>query len=294
MIRLARRTPPILAVLSLVAAFFTAHPAAAGSSATSQTGAPGLPSVQQAGQVPASPVGPQETARLATAVGFIDVAGLKLGAPLASVQPLLKGINPKFAFEPQVEIIWPGSRPPPNAPRSLKFLRATAVQGNSSEEFYLEFAQAPNPAVVIKINRQNNFELGKGPSFDNIVAGLRKKYGPESAINTTTPPGTFVARWFFDERGQALRGNLANQIFDSCRGADTQPTNQGLCSTLTVLNANVQADGSGVVISMIVNATNEPLKFNAQETTNALLSKVQQDVARQQQNEASQRAAPKL
>jgi hypothetical protein len=263
--------------------------------------------VQQPGQAPATPLGPQETARLAAAAGFMDVAGLKLGAPLAGVEPLLKSLNPKFTFRPQVEIIWPLDRagietqPPPTAPKSVRHLAAEVQDGKYTEAWGIQFAEHPNPAVVITIRRTVSYAQGTGPALDGLLEAVRKKYGPESATNASlmipnSSQRAFVGRWYFDERGQALRGNVGNQLYGSCQGVGIQIAagNPGLCGTLTILNVNAQATGNGVVHTLMVDVTNHPLEYAAQETNRAYLRRVEEERAAQQQKGASQRAVPKL
>ncbi len=282
--------------------------APAAPSTPAQAGQGGSAAVQQPGQAPATPLGPQETARLAAAAGFIDVAGLKLGAPLASVEPLLRTLNPKFTFRPQVETIWPLDRagiemqPPPTAPKSVRELAAEVIDPPYTEAWGIVFAEHPNPAVVIAISRAISYAQGRGaPAIDSLVEGLRKKYGPESATDATamipnSSQRAFVGRWYFDERGQALRGNLGSQLYGSCLGIvyQFQPGNPGLCGTLTVLDANVQASGNGIVNSLRVTVTNKPLGYVAQETNKAYLREYEEERAKRQQSGAAQRPGPKL
>lgn len=282
-------------------------PAASAPAAPAQAGQGGSPAVQQSGQASATPIGPQETARLAAAAGFIDVAGLKLGAPLASVEPLLKGLNPKFTFRPQVEIIWPLDRagiemqPPPTAPKSVRELAAEVQDGSYTEAWGIQFAEHPNPAVVITMRRSIQYRQGAGPGLDGLVESVRKKYGPESATDASqmisnSSQRAFAGRWYFDERGQALRGNLGSQLFRTCQGVGTQiaPGNPGLCGTLTILDVNVQASGNGVVNTLMVTATNHPLEYTAQETNKAYLRQYEEERAKRQQTGAAQRPGPKL
>ena len=280
-----------------------AQPAAGATQSGSRSPAspPGSSSVRQTGDTPAAAASAQETARLAAALAYIDVAGVKLGAPLAEAQKVLTATNPSFRFTPQIETPWPlrGGQPPPNAPKSVLNLRAELGTGgrDGSESFELAAAVHPNPPVVVQIARSMNFPGNSGPSFDNMVAGLRKKYGPESAVDTTAANDnnirTFDAKWFFDERGQVLSGNLGAQVARGCSVA-VQPTNVGLCGTLTLLHAYVQASGAGVVDAVRVTTKSNPLEFSAHATTQAYLRQVEEGMARQQLQESSQRQVPKL
>jgi hypothetical protein len=282
-------------------------PAAPATAPPAQAGQGGAPSVQPSGQVPVTLHSPQETARLAAAASFMDVAGLKLGAPVAGVESLFKSLNSKFKFRPQVEIIWPADRagiekqPPPTAPKSLRYVAAEVQDGSYTEAWGVQFAEHPNPAVVVTIKRTISYAQGTGPALDGLLEAVRKKYGPESATNASlmipnSSQRAFVGRWYFDERGQALRGNVGNQLYGSCQGVGMQipQGNPGLCGTLTILNVNAQATGNGVVHTLMVDVTNHPLEYGAQETTKAYLRQVEEERAAQQQKGASQRPAPKL
>lgn len=244
-------------------------------------------------QQAAGVAGREKTAQLAAAVGFLDVAGLKLGSPLADAQKVLKGVNPKFSFfTDNVEIVWPTNQPPPNAPRSLTNARAEWVDNANSERFSLTAAAHPNPHVIIGIERQVQYGPGTGPNMDNIVAGLRKKYGPESVLAPYLPKETWRATWFFDERGQVLRGNVVNSLA-GCGGLGTQSP-VGLCATLTVMNVGIDGDSSRTVLSMLVKVQSHPLTNNAEETKQAFLAQTAEQLRLRQQKESSQREGPKL
>jgi len=268
------------------------------SAATPAQGAP----VVQTGAAPTEVGTPDSTARLADSLGWTDIAGLKLGMPTSAVEAVLRSINPKLEIRPVIEAIWPidrsntGAPIPPTAPRSTTAIAASHVEpGQGSEAIQIQAAGHPNPAVVIKIDRTVNYDEGTGPGFDNIVEGLRKKYGPESIIKAEMSTGfnkSLALRWFVDERGQALRGNLVAPLKDVC---DPHPSPvPGLCGTLTVIDAAVQAGGSGIVRSISVTVGNSPLLKSAREATEAYLRQVDEDRAKRQQIESSQRATPKL
>ncbi len=71
-------------------------PGAAQSGSRSSAFPPGSSNVRQTGDTPAAAASAQETARLAAALAYIDVAGVKLGAPLAEAQKVLNSTNPSF------------------------------------------------------------------------------------------------------------------------------------------------------------------------------------------------------
>lgn len=273
-------------------------PAATPASAQPAGAQSGSPNVRQTGNVGAATFSAQETARLAAAAAFLDVAGLKLGSPVGEAEKVLRGINSRFQIQPTIQIVWPDDRsnievqPPPTAPRSLQTLQATWVAGSNSEAFVIQAAVHPNPPVITSIERSFNYAPGAGPNFTTIVEGLRKKYGPESAVQPYAPANVFRARWFFDDRAQPLRGNLAAQLFPSCMEGSSNAIE--LCSTLTVLNVSVDADQSGGVIALRVQVANSQLLRNADEVTQAYLRQVDEERAKRQQKDSSQRQGPKL
>jgi hypothetical protein len=243
----------------------------------------------------------ETTTRLAQAAMFIDVAGLKLGMPLRDAPAVLKGLNLRPLREPQVEIVWPldssgvEKMPPPNAPRSIYLLEYEARDNQGLTEYVeLTGAKHPNPSVVTQIDRKVVYRPGQGPARAAVAAGLRQKYGPESLL-VLDQPTQFMLRWYFDDQRQALQGNLAKQHAACGAGARGGAVdNQGLCPTLTVVDALISNDGAGAVMELTVRAVSRPLNRSAEEATQTFLR--QTDEARREQRsiESSKRAAPKL
>jgi hypothetical protein len=170
----------------------------------------------------------------------------------------------------------------------------TAVPGQSSEVLQLQAAAHPNPAVLTVIERTLNYDEGKGPNFDVRRDGLRKKYGHESGndfemINSAMK--SVRMRWYFDERGQPLRGNLAGSLKGCTSHEGTPP---GLCATVTIVEADLQAGGSGIVRTLRVRLGNNPLLKSARFATDAYLREVDENRARRQRDESTQGGTPKL
>jgi hypothetical protein len=271
---------------------------------TPQAGQPAQAApVLQPGRIAASGGTPEDTAKIAASLGYLDVAGIKLGMPLTNTMALLKTINPKFQVTPHTEIMWPldlsntAAQPPADAPRSVTDVRAETydTKGNV-ESFQIQFAKHPNAPGVIGIHRKLGWAPGTGPAIDNLVNDLRTKYGPESLITSQTTNNAqreITLRWYFDPAGVKLQGNLAQQPTANCNVSLAGPA-PGLCGTLVVLDAAISAPGNGVVGTLLVDVESHPLTDSARRATENYMKAVDEERAKRQRNDASGRAAPKL
>ena len=261
------------------------------------------PAQPQAGAIAGADSTPEATAKIAASLGYLDVAGIKLGMPLNNTLALLKQIIPKFQTKPQTEIMWPldrsntAAQPPPNAPVSVISVYAETLDGKGNvETLRVDFAKHPNAPVAIGIHRKLGWAPGAGPVIDNLVNDLRKKYGPESLITNQTTNNAqreMTLRWYFDPNGVKLQGNLAQQPTSNCFVVLAGPA-PGLCGTLVVLDAAVLAPGNGVVNTLMVNVASHPLTDSARRATEAYLKAVDEERANRQRNDATGRPAPKL
>ena len=261
----------------------------------------GPTSVVQSGAAPRVAGTAETTAKHAQAAMFVDVAGLKLGMPLKDAPAVLKSLNLRPMREPQVEIVWPldnsgvEKNPPPNAPRSVYLVEYVATDNQGISEYVeLYAAKHPNPSVITSIQRKVVYRAGQGPVRDTVLAGLRQKYGPESLV-VSNQPTNLVLRWYFDEQRQALQGNLAKQE-SACGGGAHGGVrdNDGLCPTLTVLDASIANTGAGVVMELVVHAVSRPLDRSAEEATQTFLRQTDEARREQQRLDSTKRAAPKL
>jgi hypothetical protein len=278
--------------------------------ATQPPASPGAPAAAPAGATAGgaatTPSGtPESTASAAKAAGFIDVGGLKLGMPLQAVEAAIRALNPGLKSQaPNIMVVWPYDQnnptltAPADAPRSVQTVgyELRTPQGRILESVALTFALHPNPAVVTNISRQVNYEQGKGPSIDTVIQSLRAKYGSESVVLVNTSSGisrNVVFRWLYESGNQPLRGNLAERL-RTCTTSGRDPGDGTRCGGVVALDANVSADGNGIVEGFGVRTASHPLTVSAAEATDAYLRQVAEERAKRQRDESSQRAAPKL
>jgi hypothetical protein len=215
---------------------------------------------------------PQGTAAIAAKVGFMEVAGIKLGMPVKdAVKELKNMIGPP---EILTTAIVPPFTAPADAPKGNEQITASAKDGKGdSETIELLSTLSPNAELVRSIKQKLDFSNGSGPNFDSVLADLRKKYGPESLVMaqaSTTEINTLLLRWYFDPDGHSLQGSAAQKEW-SCteRGDNGGPA----CSTLTVLEILIQADGIKQVYALTEQAQSYPLDRSAEDATQAAASK---------------------
>ena len=164
---------------------------------------------------------PEGTAKIAAKAGFLDLVGIKLGMPVKEAVDALKAHN--AGFKPAPNILYeyealPGVVMTPElvAPNPAG---PTALAG---DYFNLFVTYAPNEAFLWGIVRNLGFgRQDNRPTVENTLAGLRKKYGPES----TRQPGGERLIWIYDAQGQQVMGAKADDIYSKC--SQTWAVNSG-------------------------------------------------------------------
>ena len=155
---------------------------------------------------------PEGTAKIAAKAGFLEVVGIKLGMPVKDAQSALKAFNAGYNAGPitlrEYEAL-PGvvmtpvlHAPNPGGPNAT-----------NGDDFNLLITYAPNEAYVWGVVRNMGFGTNATrPPVDSTVAGLRQKYGPESAQQ----PGATRLIWIYDAQGQQVTGQKALDIYNTC------------------------------------------------------------------------------
>ena len=154
---------------------------------------------------------PEGTAKIAARAGVLDLVGIKLGMPAKEAIEALKAHNANFKPTPitlrEYEAL-PGVvmtpvllAPNPGGPNAV-----------SGDDFTLFITYAPNDAFLWGISRNLGFGRQESrPTVENTLAGLRKKYGPESTQQVNSR-----LIWIYDAQGQQVMGAKANDIYSKC------------------------------------------------------------------------------
>ena len=242
----------------------------------------------------------------------LDVAGVKIGMSMNDAVAALKADNPRFYIN-VVSHQWEGFSAPLHP---FVLAQSTGDQPGDSENISLLLTMAPGPEQVWGIDRLCGYRAGNRPSAVNVVAALRKKYGPESV-----PPGpslqTQNLAWVFDESGSTLPEDKARQALATCGtmlqthfGNNDDPTSYREvqtgkyapqdCGGIIVIKANVQSTllnpgtSDYVAYSLDVQMTRYSMYRTAIEATRAVVGAAAQARDQGAAGDANQRGAPKL
>jgi hypothetical protein len=261
---------------------------------------------------------PQGTNALAASAGFVDILGIKLGMPAEEALATLKASYPAskitLARTPDYESAWyTVERENP----SHKWVHEIDVDPNGpGDKISVGLSLPPSKQVVHSISRATF--LKEAVAVENIVAALRKKYGPETygvdyRMGGITPfdgpEKQFL--WVYDSQGnrvkpEALTKNAtvcsmggaadsgASQITLGTRPYQTSTLNSSPCWTLVVLRAAIQpvspAQGiSGQTRSFTVAAANWPLITSGANALYAFLDQGARSLAAKQAEDAKKR-----
>jgi hypothetical protein len=181
------------------------------------------------------------TAKIAASAGYLDVAGVKLGMPVAEAVAALKTYNAKFKID---AFVWPVtgviSRDfthllPTELVHMLVAREGLERIGMVEPEIIeVDLTPYPNAPVVYGVSRHLRWNPGTGPSMSNVVASLRQKYGPETGPTSRAAfaSDTSIIRdlyWAYDGQGrllslaQLLPHVLSSTQLEAARGGRYEP-----------------------------------------------------------------------
>lgn len=262
---------------------------------------------------------PEATAKIAAKAGFLDVVGIKLGLPLKAAVDAVKAHNSNLKLEPQAKLEFEALPGVVMTPVIASTKNVSQPSDPGAEYLGLLLTYAPNEAFVYGVWRDFWFTKQESrPPVDTIVAGLRKKYGPESVRNEDT-----LLLWLFDAQMQQVMGAEALDIWKKCanhwmtgavydqgnilrqvtRGYyivnDGRDYHGGICHSHSLVQATYSADrppgaSQPLIMNVKVQASNRQLEASGVTATNALLTREAGKLAEKRKAEASKRAGPKF
>jgi hypothetical protein len=269
---------------------------------------------------------PQGTARLAASSGFVDILGIKLGMPAEEALAMLKAKNPtaRITFERtrDYESAWIWNLPRTDPKREFVTMINVEPTQMPGDNVSVSLSIPPSKQVVQGISRTT--QLQAPVAIENIVAGLRKKYGTETAGVNFKPNGipifdgiskTLV--WVFDTEGRQLGAETIAKETSGCAngmiGGMGAPTvsirrfksddrvysldqlKQIRCYGYVILTAMILTDGPtlpelrGTTRSFSVTVYHWPLIANSANAFYAFLDQNAQRDARKADQDAKQR-----
>src|SRR5437867_9464847 len=263
---------------------------------------------------------PEATAKIAAKAGFLDVVGVKLGMPAKAALDAVKAHNGNLKMEPmtmqQYEAL-PGVVMTP----VLASTRNTSTASDQGMEYFgLLLTVPPNEAFVWGVWRDFSFgKVESRPTVETTLAGLRKKYGQESAIDVNTR-----IFWLFDAQGQQVLGQKARDIWQKCvnhwivgtavynngyvdrqlvkgyyHPSDGKDYNGGICHSHSFVNVEYMADvpqgmSTPLVMNVKLSASNRQLEASGVTAAHTLLTREATKLAEKRREEAAKRAGPKF
>ena len=259
---------------------------------------------------------PQATAEIAAKAGVLDVVGIKLGMSLNAALDAVKA-HGNIKLEPKSKLEYealPGVVMTPVL--AGKNLGLASDEG--SEYLGLLLTYAPNETFVYGVWRDFWFGTKESrPPVDTILAGMRKKYGPESVREDT------LLLWLYDAQKQQVMGAKAADIWKKCAnhwmtGAEYDPGNiqrqvtrgyytvsdgrdyhSGACHSHALVQARYSADtpagaSQPLIMNVKIRATNHQLEASGVTATHALLTQEANKLAEKRQAEAGKRSGPQF
>jgi hypothetical protein len=259
---------------------------------------------------------PEATAKIAAKAGFLDVVGIKLGMPVKEALAAVKAHNANIKMEPKAKLEF-------EALPGVVMTPVLVGQGKTSDQglegIGLLLTYAPNEAFVYGVWRDFSFlKTENQPPVDTILAGMRKKYGPESVRDENTR-----LLWVFDAQKQQVMGAKAKDIWAKCanhwmtgavydigninrqvaRGyysvSDGRDYNGGICHSHSLIEAIYvaapqQRSSQPLVMNVKVTAANHQLEASGVTATHTLLAREANKLAEKRREEAGKRAGPKF
>jgi hypothetical protein len=261
---------------------------------------------------------PQATAKLAASAGYLDIVGIKLGMPAKQALEAMKADNPAFKIELQnVDFYWDCatkrvcdlSGQKKQWPSAIKGeVARTEAKGSETLEAHLTLP--PNSQVVSYLSRTVIFPNNATPTIDNVLAGLRKKYG---APTYSQPIGIPQLKWFFDSQGHLLDEGRATKLgVGACQPGDSMPifdvagtgyrgktaVSMGQCESAGVAIVMAQVSptttGGNMAGLVTVSMVNVPLLSSAVNTTNAALDHLLKEYDDKKLQQAEKVGGPKF
>jgi len=185
---------------------------------------------------------PEATSKMAGSAGFVDILGIKPGMTADQAIAALKAVNPNFKIEiMRSQANWDymaglteDSRTDPKKLWAYGIQAMAPVTGpGAPETIFVSLTAPPNPPLVYGVARNYvSFRQGAMPTIENLVAGLRKKYGEENYYE----PTAVELQWVFDTQGQPVSGRPGREIATHCKGMFLDPNVPDLRGGRELLN----------------------------------------------------------
>jgi hypothetical protein len=269
---------------------------------------------------------PQRTATLASTSGFIDILNIKLGMPAEAALATLKAAYPRasITFDKTQDYrgAWISNLPRIDPNRQFVTLIHVEPSLPPMDRVYVGLTIPPSKQVVHSISRETILQAPV--AIENIVAGLRKKYGMESAGIDFKPNGiaifdgiTKTLVWAYDGNGKQISAQALAKNNSGCAAAGTggmgapaveirrsssdgrpyspDQIKNNMCDGMIVMTAVISSDGTtqpgfrGSSKFFSLTVYDYPMIVNSANAFYAFLDQSAQQDARRAEQDAKQR-----
>ena len=263
------------------------------------------------------------TARLAAEGGFVDVSAIKVGMAPRELAAALKADDPQFKltvghmYRKADDLAQRSQGHPGGTTGPIIGVDARFGDSSTVEHVAVDLTWPPNATVVTAVYRSLAFAEGKKPTIENVVAGLRKKYGPESF---GPPNHTFgdpnIYDWLFDAQGQLMKFDPALQMerctasatsnesmeFENTLQLSLAPSMQSTyvqhppCDDFTLVQARILRDihDPRLVTTVVVGLQNFPLQQSGRSAFQAYAAELAKEAKNTAERNATTQGTPKF
>jgi hypothetical protein len=248
------------------------------------------------------------------------MVGIKLGMDGKQAMELMKAANPALKIELQkVDVNWECATTRVCNSSGVKKQWVSVVKGETpyteakgGEMIEAYLTLPPNHQVVYYLSRSLRFPNQATPTVENVLAGLKKKYGSPTYdyVKMIAAP---KLKWIFDSQGQLLDETHATKLLVGACEAGTSmpafqapgagyrgkiPVSMGQCESagVAIVMAEVGATTTGGNMAGVVNVrmVNVPLLSSGVNATNAALDHMLKQYDDKKLQEAEKVGGPKF
>jgi hypothetical protein len=248
-------------------------------------------------------------AQAQTPTAAVDVVGIKIGMPLKDAIEAIKADNPKLGLQNQTLQVEGFDQPFVIS----EIADQPGESGKDKESITLLVTTPPGDQTIWGIRRTYSYSNQTAPSLDNTLAGLRKKYGPESVfLNPDERDMTKNMVWVYDASGKPVAAAEARGLYLACTAylenhfgsVSLQNDLAGMkgpaeCNSIMIATASVQAgrlgtDTTPVVNNLLFMVANGAMFHSSLDATRAVAVGAKAEREKKQNQTVDQRGAPKL
>jgi hypothetical protein len=164
-----------------------------------------------------------------------DIEGIHLAMPVEQASRVMKSLFPTGTHTLSITAGRFMNAPDKPWLTSMTGVPIASPCNGCTDEVILRFNGPPNPLQVVSVERDLILAGGQQPTLETTIAGLRKKYGPETQKSDDGP--IHALSWLFDENGQHLPASTP-QFAPGCAGSSLSHSRAASASIILMATAS--------------------------------------------------------